>query len=103
GHPVVAVQAGHIGLGSQIVAGNLVAPAGALGDFNVWTAGTPFFTQLHDDLGALLDNELTTLGSGNDAGIPAAINNQILARLNPALGPPDQRPTGVLVLWFDTV
>jgi hypothetical protein len=87
--------------GSQPLAGNLVLAAGTLGSFDVWHNGTPFLSQLHDDLGALLDAQLTA--SGDASGITASLLQQIKDRVAPALGAPGQRPTGVLVLVLDPV
>jgi hypothetical protein len=58
-------------------------------------------TQLHDDLDALLLAELAALGDVKS--ISAAIDSQIVARVNPALGAPDKRPIAVLVIWVDPV
>src|SRR5207247_1808958 len=55
GHTVVSAAGGAIREGSRRVARGLVPAGGALGSFAAFKAGTPFLTQLHDDLGALLD------------------------------------------------
>jgi hypothetical protein len=99
GHPVVARDAGQVTEGSRLAATDLVFAEGALGDLDVFRAGTPFLTQLHDDLSALLDAALTR--AGDDPAIPDAIDRQILERFAPALGPADQRPVAVLVIWLD--
>ncbi len=99
GHPVVSADGSQVTAGSQLTVADLVSGAGALGDLGALAAGTPFLTQLHDDLGALLDAGLTRLG--DDPAIPAGIDSQILARFAPALGPPDQRPVAALVIWLD--
>jgi hypothetical protein len=99
GHPVVERDGGQVIEGSRVTAADLVFAEGALGDLGVWQAGTPFLTQLHDDLGALLDAALTK--AGDDPAIPGAIDNQILERFAPALGPAGQRPVAVLVIWLD--
>jgi hypothetical protein len=101
GHPVVSLETGKAVEGSLVAASGLVLAAGALGDLAVWQTGTPFLTQLHDDLGALLDAELTALG--DDPAIPATIDGQIVDRFDPALGPPATRPVSVLVIWLDPV
>lgn len=101
GHPVVSLTGGQVTEGDRRVALDLVFAAGALGNFDAFETGTPFLTQLHDDLGAVLDAELSL--RGDDPAIPTTINNQILDRFNPALGPPGQRPVGVLVIWLDPV
>jgi hypothetical protein len=99
GHPVVSLSAGQVVNGSQPTAPNLVLAPGTLGSFSGFTQGTPFLTQLHDDLGALLDATLTA--SGDDPALTPALLNQIVSRFGPALGPPGQRPTSMLVVWLD--
>jgi hypothetical protein len=99
GHPVVALANGRISTGSLVTAKDLVQAAGALGDLSAFTRGTAFLTQLHDDLGALLDAGLTR--SGDAKAITAAIQQQIQDRLGPALGAAGARPASVLVLWLD--
>jgi hypothetical protein len=99
GHPVVSADGGQVSEGSRRTATDLVFAEGALGDLGAFQAGTPFLTQLHDDLGALLDAGLTQ--QGDDPALPGAIDGQILGRFAPALGPADQRPVAVLVLWLD--
>jgi hypothetical protein len=101
GHPLASVVTGAVTAGDRRAETDLVFADTALGDLAVWQAGTPFLTQLHDDLGALLDARLTALG--DDPGITGAIDRQILDRFNPALGAPAERPVGVLVLWLDPV
>src|SRR5262249_42659242 len=68
GHPVVSAVGGLVVEGSQLLRPALVTAAGPLGDFGVWKAGTPFLTQLHDNLGALLDAALTQ--RSDDPDIP---------------------------------
>jgi hypothetical protein len=99
GHPVVSRDGAQVTEGSRRTATDLVFASGALGDLGVFPAGTPFLTQLHDDLGALLDAGLTRLGDA--PSIPPVIDSQILDRFAPALGPASQRPVAVLVIWLD--
>src|SRR5207248_11594748 len=99
GHPVVSLSGSQVTEGARRTARDLVFAAGALGDFGIFQAGTPFLTQLHDDLGALLDAELSR--RGDSPVIPGTIDSQILDRFNPALGPVGQRPVAVLVIWLD--
>jgi FG-GAP-like repeat len=101
GHPVVSLSGSQVTEGERLTALNLVFAAGALGDFGIFQTGTPFLTQLHDDLSAVLDAELTRLG--DQPSIPTTIDNQILDRFNPALGPIGQRTVAVLVIWLDPV
>src|SRR5262249_39500428 len=101
GHPVVSLSGGQVMEGARRTARDLVFAAGALGDFDAFRAGTPFLTQLHDDLGALLDAELSRLG--DHPAVPGTIDGQILDRFDAGLGPAGQRPVAVLVIWLDPV
>jgi hypothetical protein len=101
GHPVVRLANGQVVNGSLITALDLVHAAGALGSLDVFKQGTPFLTQLHDDLAALLDSALTQLGDAPT--ITAALTGQVQQRFDPALGQAGQRPTGALVLVLDPV
>ncbi len=101
GHPVASLVNGAISAGDIQTVPDLVSASLPLGDLAVWQTGTPFLTQLHDDLGALLEAQLTALGDAPT--ISPAINSQIVARFNPALGAPDKRPIAVLVIWVDPV
>ncbi len=101
GHPVVSLSGSQATEGARRTARDLVFAAGALGDFGIFQAGTPFLTQLHDDPGALLDAELSR--RGDSPVIPGTIDNQIVDRFNPALGAVGQRPVAVLVIWLDPV
>jgi hypothetical protein len=101
GHPVATVAGGAIVAGYDQDVRDLVSVSSAPGNLAVWEQGTPFLTQLHDDLGALLDAQLTALGDARS--ISAGIDRQIVTRFDPALGTPDQRPVAVLVIWLDPV
>ncbi len=101
GHPLVSVGNGAITPGDTRTVASLVPDSTALGDLAIWQIGTPFLTQLHDDLNALLDAKLTALG--NARSITTLIDNQIIARIDPALGAAGSRPIGVLVIWLDPV
>jgi hypothetical protein len=101
GHPVVSLSGGQVVDGSQVLALDLVHAAGALGSLDVFKQGTPFLTQLHDDLAALLDSALTQ--QGDAPTITAALTGQVQQRFDPALGQAGQRPTGALVLVLDPV
>lgn len=98
-HPIVSRIGGQVTEGDRRTASNLVFAARALGDLAVFQTGTPFLTQLHDDLSALLDAELSR--RGDSPGISGTINVQIVDRFSPALGPIGQRPVGMLVIWLD--
>ena len=84
-----------VAAGAEIIASNLVAAPAGQPKFSTWLQGTPFLSQLHDDLSAILDGTLTS--RGDDPAISGQINNHIRDRLVPALaGAGSQR---VLVLW----
>jgi hypothetical protein len=101
GHPLVSGAGGTNTEGARRAEPGLVSAGGALGDLTVWQAGTPFLTQFHDDLGALLNARLSA--RGDDPAIPGAIDRQILDRFDPALGPPAARAFAVVVIWLDPV
>jgi hypothetical protein len=101
GHVVVTLTGSQVTEGTQRTALDLVFAAGPLGSFDVFKTGTAFLTQLHDDLGAVLDAELSQLG--DDPAVSATINVQILDRFDPALGPSGQRAVAFLVIWLDPV
>jgi hypothetical protein len=101
GHPVVALVGGVVTEGAQPSVANLVQAAGTLGSLNVFHNGTAFLTHLHDDLGSLLDSQLTQLGDA--ASITTALQKLLEDRLGPSLGAAGQRPTKVLALWLDPV
>ena len=83
GHSLVTPFGGQVFPGGVVTAS--VDPAGDSLDFSQWPGGTPFLSQLHDDLGTLLDLELTQNGA-NDSNIPNVINQQIADRIAPASG-----------------
>lgn len=101
GHAVVSVVGAEIFEGALILAPGLVQPPTALGDFRIFEQGTRFLTQLHNDLGALLDSKLTA--RGDDPAITQQILDQIFARLAPALGPASERLASLLVIFLDPV
>jgi hypothetical protein len=104
GHGVVSVAAGAITGGG--VAPVVVAPSGTAGDLSGFAQGTPFLTQLDDDLSALLDQALAE--KGDDPGITAALNQQIEARfaaLYAAADPATRAtlPSSLAIIWLDPV
>jgi FG-GAP-like repeat len=101
GHAVASLVNGAISAGDIQTVPDLVSASVPLDNLAALPTGTPFLTQLHDDLGAILDAELTVLG--DDPSISTIIDSQIAARFAPALGAPDERPTAVLVIWLDPV
>jgi hypothetical protein len=101
GHPLVAVVDGNVAAGPTPVVHALVPASGALGSFDGFPTGTQFLTQLHDDLGRVLDSGLNQLGDAQS--VTDQVLQQIAARFDPSLGTPGQRPTSMLVLWLDPV
>ncbi len=101
-HPIVSTTGGTIEDGSSLVVPNLVAAPGTTADAGAITNGTPFLTQLQNDLGALLNNLLSA--HGDDPTITAQLNNEILARFAPAATATSgtAAPTFV-VFWLDPV
>jgi hypothetical protein len=99
GHPVVSIPSGGGQAidGSSVDAANLVSDS-AGGAVDSWAAGTRFFTQLHDDLGALLDSSLTS--QGDAPLVTAALQAQIRSRLAATVS---RAGLPVLVIWLDPV
>jgi hypothetical protein len=104
GHTVVSVAGGTISQGIQLSAPGLIGQSGAPGNLSQFVQGTPFLTQLENDLSALLDQELTQ--KGDDPGITATLNEEIRARFA-ALYAGSASPGGTLpsflISWFDPV
>jgi hypothetical protein len=103
GHPVVMSTTGTITPGSQIKATDLVLQSGALGDVHVLKAGNAFLTQLHDDLDALLNATQTQQGQGSPSALTPALIDQVLHRLEQALGTSGHRTTTAVALILDPV
>ncbi len=99
GHPLTSVANGSIQIGTRFVATDLVGAGNAPASLSQFNAGTPFLTQLQNDLGALLDARL--LERGDDPSISQAMMDDILARLLPGLDPSGNTP--ILVIWLDPV
>ena len=108
-HPVATILDNN-----QIVPGalkaktNLVLPAGAISDFAIFEDGTSFLTQFHNDMGALLDAELSAFGSDLDSAAKAQaftelLLRQIVARFSAALGPSGEPIVSMLVIFLDPV
>lgn len=98
GHTLVSVTGGKIQPGSQVPVD--IAPATHKGGLEAFSAGTPFLTQLHNDLGAELDTLLNALG--DDPSITPAITNQVLARFLPAYRALEGN-VSLFIIWFDPV
>lgn len=99
GHPLVSVSGTTIRNGGEFLASNLVADGGTPGDLSQFGTGTPFLTQLQNDLGSMLDAMLRA--NGDDPSITPAVMAQILARMLPGLDPTGT--ASLLVIWLDPV
>jgi hypothetical protein len=86
---------------SQITATDLVLQSGELGDIHALKAGNAFLTQLHDDLDALLNAKQTQQGQGNQSALTPALIDQVLHRLEQALGTSGHRTTTAVALILD--
>jgi hypothetical protein len=100
-HPVASSTGAVVNEGSQVLAANLVLASGSLGSFQSFAAGTPFLSQLHDDLSSLLDSQLVSVG--DNAGVTDTVLHHVLDRLAPSLGPAGARPASLLVIVLDPV
>ena len=99
GHPVVSFGGGQITEGARVEAVDLVLQTGRLGDLSAFETGTPFLSQLRDDLSALLDAVLSDVG--DDPSVTGVLLDQILDRLAPSLGELGQRAAEMLVIFLD--
>ncbi len=102
GHGVVSLVAGEIHEGVRRTIDNLVVAPGSLGNFDVFANGTRFLTQLHADLGVLLDGVLSDSGDKVQRNTEDLLQ-QIIARITPALGPVGQRLVSLWVILLDPV
>jgi hypothetical protein len=104
GHPLVSVANGQIGDGASVLALDLVHVSSQAPDFGQFNQGTPFLTNLHDDLGAVLNIRLTDLGAQPNEGgaVTQALLDQIIARFAPIVGAQGQS-TNYLVIVLDPV
>ncbi len=99
---VVSHVGDQVELGARRTIDGLIPAPGTLGGFDQFASGTRFLTQLHSDLGALLDRILTDFGDRIEKNTETLLN-QIVARLDGALGPLDQRLASILVVLLDPV
>ena len=105
GHPLVSARNGVVRTGSSFVAQNLVTQAGTPNPDSI-AIGTPFLTQLQNDLSALLDAQLVE--KGDDPSITAAVNNEILARFAAEFAATGSGAAGsplgsIAIIWLDPV
>jgi hypothetical protein len=101
GHPVVTRVGTTVTEGVDRQVQNLVSQAGPTSSLSVFNAGTPFLTQLQNDLEAFIDAQLAKYG--DVPAITTAIINQLLARFGPAVGAPGNRLATYMVLVLDPV
>lgn len=105
GHPLVSIVGGIVVDGSRVLAQELVSQSGTPGDPTLIAQGTPFLTQLHDDLAALLDQLISR--AGDDFTIGPALNDQIQSRFAPTVSPLNGLPFpsngSYIILWLDPV
>jgi hypothetical protein len=96
-HSIVSLAGNAVSVGGRIVAD--VPAAGGSANLQAFAGGTPFLTQLHDDLGTLLDAALNA--SGDQPDITDALLQQLITRLQPA----ETAASGIpfLVLFLDPV
>jgi hypothetical protein len=95
-HPIVSLATGELQSGAAVDVRNLVQAVGEIGDFAVFKNGTPFLSQLHGDLGALLDHSLSSSDAGN---VTSHLLEQIRARLASGL----RDNTSMLAIFLDPV
>lgn len=96
-HSIVSLNGNAIIAGSRLIA-TVPTPAAST-NLRAFTGGTPFLTQLHDDLGTLLDAALNT--SGDQPDITASLLQQLITRFEPAETSASAIP--FLVLFLDPV
>jgi hypothetical protein len=101
GHALVALggDPGHISDGGAYLLQDLVpTTSSAPPDFSSFATGTPFLQAFHDDLGALLDSQISTFGDSPQ------VTSALLAQAQAILGPGSTAPGEVpsfLVLALD--
>jgi hypothetical protein len=101
GHPVVAVMGnGQITNGAKLVVPNLVPPSGQVGGFDVFNKGTSYLTNFHDDMGSVLNSNLTQNGDAAPEATTKALLDQIVGRFGPAAA---ASGTSFLVIVLDPV
>jgi hypothetical protein len=98
GHSLVSVSGAlqTITVGASLVVPGLVLPNGA-SSLAQLDSGTPFMTQLQNDLGSLLDALLRA--RGDDPSLTPAIQAQIVERMLPGV----DTSSSLLVVWLDPV
>ncbi|MCI0684527.1 MAG: FG-GAP-like repeat-containing protein, partial [Gemmataceae bacterium] len=102
GHAVVTLAGGQITEGAAVEISNLLQPVQPP-DLDAYVSGTPFMTQMHNDMGATLDALLASLG--DDPSITAELNEAMLARVQPGWTAATDagQPVSYLMIWLDPV
>lgn len=110
GHALVTVAADGLAVveGATVTVNNLVKPAGTDFSIDEFIRGNPFLQQIHNDLGALLDAQLSKMGSDVNADDVQAFTDALLQQLigwfGPALLDPNFRLlTSLTIAFFDPV
>lgn len=110
GHALVTVAANGLTVveGATVTVNNLVKPAGTDFSTDDFVRGNPFLQQIHNDLGALLDAELSKMGSDVNADDVQAFTDALLQQLigwfGPALFDPNFRLlTSLTIVFADPV
>jgi len=100
GHALVTASADGLTFveGTTLTVDDLVKPAGA--DFSIddFVRGNPFLQQIHNDLGALLDAELTKMGSDVNADDVEQFTESLLKYLIDCFGPAIFAADGTLLV-----
>jgi hypothetical protein len=90
--------------GGQLIALGLVAANGTPGSLSQFAEGTPFLTQLENDLSAILNQQLAQAGDAST--LTDELNQEILARfaaLYAGAGAAAASLPSFLISWFDPV
>jgi hypothetical protein len=82
GHTLVNVDGDTITAGAHVFGADIVKLASQVGNLDAFEHGTPFLTNLHDDLGAVLNSKLT--GQPDAPTATQALLDQVVARIGPA-------------------
>lgn len=101
-HGVVTRNGNQITNGINRVFTDLVAAPASSFDFSVFTSGTRFLTQLHNDLSAILDFSLSSNGDVVHRNTEELMA-QIVARFAASLGPIGERSVSMLIVLLDPV
>ena len=101
GHSLVSTGSGIVVDGARSIVANLVAPVRSGSNLSTLSHGTPFLSQLTDDLNALLLSDIAA--NGDDPGITAALNDQAYARFAPLYQALGANAPSLALIWLDPV